>query len=231
MRTTTHRIEFGFVNAFLLASEKGFVLIDTGLPSHRKTLRSALEGAGCRPGNLGLVVLTHVVLTHADIDHAGNAAWLRETYGAEVAVHALDAPQLETGIAPPRTLRSRLGRLLTGLRDLVPRRAVTCPADLLLADGQDLGAWGLPAAKVIHLPGHNPGALGLLVEDGKGGGDFFAGDVLANFRRPSTSPFIHDLAAYRASLGRLRGLLPEGALVHPGHGQDFPASALKTIEL
>ena len=50
------------------------MLIDTGKPEKRADLVARLERAGCRPGDLRLIVLTH-----GDYDHAGNAAYLRES--------------------------------------------------------------------------------------------------------------------------------------------------------
>ena len=45
-------------NCYLLATEKGFVLIDTGGKSKRRKLEQELASEGCRPGNLFLILLT-----------------------------------------------------------------------------------------------------------------------------------------------------------------------------
>ena len=47
------------VSCYLVRAGTGFVLIDTGLATRRAELRRALEAAGCRPGDLRLIVLTH----------------------------------------------------------------------------------------------------------------------------------------------------------------------------
>ena len=50
-----------------------------------RSILDKLAGAGCQPGQLKLIVLTH-----GDVDHAGNAAYLREKYGAPIASHAAE---------------------------------------------------------------------------------------------------------------------------------------------
>ena len=215
------RIELGFVNAYLLEGKKGFVLVDTGMASQRKKLEEALAAAGCERGSLALVVVTH-----ADYDHMGNCPWLRDEWGAPVAIHGADRATLETGAAPRRFMRGLLGKILTFLISLRPEGGPTCPADHILEDGQSLEAWGL-SATVCHLPGHTPGAIGLLMADGV----FIAGDVFANWRKPAPSPFIHDLEAYRASLAKALELLPASSTVWPGHGGPFPAAAIAAMKL
>ncbi len=82
----------GSVNCYLLKNETRCLLIDTGGSNQRFELVKNLESAGCRPGDLKLIVLTH-----GDFDHTGNAAYLRQKFGAKLAMHAGDAGMLERG--------------------------------------------------------------------------------------------------------------------------------------
>ena len=66
--------------------------------------------------------------------------------------------------------------------------------DLLVEDGFDLSEYGVDA-RVLHLPGHSKGSIGVLTADGA----LFCGDLLYNWRRPST-PIVDDLADQTASL-------------------------------
>lgn len=87
--------------------------------------------------------------------------------------------------------------------------------DVLLEDGQDLGPWGLDA-RVLHLPGHTAGSIGILTGDG----ELFCGDLLDSMLGgPSLEFFIDDMTAANASLARTREL--DVAEVHPGHGKPF----------
>ena len=67
----------GTVNCYPIETDTGYILIDTGCSNKRSELEKELERAGCKPGNLKLIVLTH-----GDFDHTGNANYLREKFGA-----------------------------------------------------------------------------------------------------------------------------------------------------
>jgi glyoxylase-like metal-dependent hydrolase (beta-lactamase superfamily II) len=86
--------------------------------------------------------------------------------------------------------------------------------DIHLEDGQSLAEFGLDAT-VLHMPGHTSGSLGILT----GGTELVCGDLLDGVGKPSLHFFIDDLAAARASLGRLKGLGVQ--MVYPGHGKPF----------
>ena len=95
----------------------------------------------------------------------------------------------------------------------------TFEPDVFLEDEQDLSAYGLDA-RVVHLPGHSSGSIGILAGDG----DLFCGDLLVNVMRPSLHYYIDDLAQAHESIRKLRGLGVE--TVYPGHGKPFPSSEL-----
>jgi glyoxylase-like metal-dependent hydrolase (beta-lactamase superfamily II) len=83
-------INFSGVNAYLIKTGKSYFLIDTGYASKRIFLENELTRLGCQPGNLKLVVLTH-----GDVDHAGNSAFLREKFGTMVVMHQDDSGMVE----------------------------------------------------------------------------------------------------------------------------------------
>jgi glyoxylase-like metal-dependent hydrolase (beta-lactamase superfamily II) len=85
-------LRMGSVNCYLIETGDGFVLIDTGSSNNREALVKELEGAGCKPGRLKLILLTH-----GDFDHSGNAAYLRSQFEV-VAMGAEDAGMVERGI-------------------------------------------------------------------------------------------------------------------------------------
>jgi len=65
-------IDLGGVNCYLLGTDNGFVLIDSGVSNKRSQLVAEMENTGCRLGSLKLIVLTQ-----GEVDHAANAAYLR----------------------------------------------------------------------------------------------------------------------------------------------------------
>jgi glyoxylase-like metal-dependent hydrolase (beta-lactamase superfamily II) len=80
------------VNGYLIRTGKGFILIDTAKKGQRHVIENALDRAGCQPGLLQLIVLTH-----DDFDHSGNAAYLRDKFGARITRHEADLGMVERG--------------------------------------------------------------------------------------------------------------------------------------
>jgi len=219
------RIDFG-VNCYLVDVEGGYVLIDTGFPNKQDKLDAELAGAGCGSAK----ELRLVVLTHGNIDHAGNCAHLRRTHDVPIAIHRQDAEMVRTGAmdvgrkrAPDRhTVAFRFMTWAAELLSKLKRAGVefeTFEPDVLLEDGQDLSAYGLNA-RVVHLPGHSSGSIGILTGDG----DLFCGDLLVNVLGPSLHYYIDDLVRANESVRELGGLGAE--TVYPGHGKPFSLNEL-----
>ena len=165
-------IELGIVNAFLVEVKDGFVLIDTGLAQQWEKLETDLIYFGCLPDKLKLVIITH-----GDFDHTGNCAKLQEKYKAKVAMHQADAFMAENGVFLNRKVRTLAGRIIILLSRWRNRKASfpKFKPDILLRDEQSLKEYGFNA-KIIHIPGHTKGSIGILTEEG----DLFAGDTLVN---------------------------------------------------
>ena len=206
--------KLGSVNCYLIETEAGYVLIDTGCSSRRANLERELESAGCRPGSLKLVVLTH-----GDFDHTGNAAYLRKEYGAKTAMHYDDAGMVERGnMFWNRKKSNVLFRMITPVLFGFGKSERFKP-DLCIGDGDDLSEYGLDA-RVVHIPGHSKGSIGVVTASA----DLFCGDLLIDGDKPALNSIIDDLAAATASTERLKGLGIE--TVYPGHGKPFPMAQL-----
>lgn len=191
-----------FVRAFLVVTDDGVVLVDTGLPRHSGYFQRALREAGKSIGDVRTILLTH---WHAD--HSGNAADLQRRSGARVVAHTLDVSMI-SGTQPPATstLQKVMARV-TG--DLEP-----VPVDeQLTADG----AFSVPGFTAIHTPGHTPGHVSFLLD--RAGGILFTGDAAAGGRgrvRNTPKMLTADETAARASVARLAELDFDVAVF--GHG-------------
>lgn len=202
-------LRMGVVNAYLVSTGAGFILIDTGSANGREELATALKEAGCEPGSLKLIILTH-----GDFDHTGNCAYLRDKFGAPVAMHHDDAGMLERGdMFWNRESGNAAFRVLAPILFRFPKAARLTP-DLWLEDGQGLLKYGLDAT-VTHLPGHSKGSIGILTADG----DLFCGDLLENTKGPALGSIMDDPAAANASVEKLKAL--KIGTAYPGHGQSF----------
>jgi hydroxyacylglutathione hydrolase len=207
-------ITFGGVNCYLVAVDTGFILVDTGFGKYREDIEKELEGAGCKPGTLKLIVLTH-----GDPDHTGNAAFLREKYGAKIAMHSADKGMVEHGdLFYGRNVNfavKALGNLMLFFSEGRLRKADRFTPDIYVEDGSDLSEFGFDA-KVLHLPGHSGGSIGFLTS----GGDLFCGDLLENVKEPSKGSIVVDKKAFNTSIEKVKQL--KISRVYPGHGEPFP---------
>jgi glyoxylase-like metal-dependent hydrolase (beta-lactamase superfamily II) len=205
----------GSVNCYLIETDTGYVLIDTGGSNSRGNLVRALESAGCKPGLLQLIILTH-----GDFDHTGNTAFLRKSFGAKIAMHSDDLGMVESGdMFAGRKKPNVLMRMLLAIFSGFVMSERFSP-DLMVEDGDDLSGYGLDA-RVISIPGHSKGSIGILTDHG----DLFCGDLLVNTDKPALNSLIDERSAAKASLQILRGM--SIGTVYPGHGQPFPIDLVR----
>ena len=140
----------GTVNCYLLQTNTGFVLIDTGASNNCTELESALSSAGCQPGNLALIALTH-----GDFDHTGNAAYLRDTFGTRIAMHKDDVGMAEKGdMFWNRNSGNALLRIISPILFRFSKSSRFTP-DIYFEGGTDLSEYGFEA-QVLSIPGAMP---------------------------------------------------------------------------
>jgi glyoxylase-like metal-dependent hydrolase (beta-lactamase superfamily II) len=210
-------MRLGSVNCYLTKTEDGFILFDTGGSNQRAELDRRLSAAGCAPGNLKLILLTH-----GDFDHSGNAAHLRHKFAAPVAMHPDDAGMVERGDMSWNRHGSKLVlRITSGLFGFGEAERFT--PDVLLSDGDVLTEYGLNAT-VLRLPGHSSGSIGVLLP----GGIFICGDLLSNTKRPAINDIMDDREAARATVEMLT--THAIAEFYPGHGQPFSMASFLSAQ-
>lgn len=210
-------IDVGGVNCYLIEVDDGFVLIDTGFSTKCMFLDEVLKKALNMPGEVPKK-LKLVILTHGDSDHAGNCKFLRENYGAKIAMHFEDSKMVENGdmswnrkSKPDKiSFTFRLVTLAFGKNSVFE----TFKPDMYLQEGQNLSEFGL-SAKVIHLPGHSKGSIGVLTNEG----DLFCGDLMYNF---ASFNYIDNLEDFNKSIHKLKKL--DINILYPGHGKPFSIS-------
>ena len=203
-----------YVNCYLVETDDSCVMIDTGMPNKRQVIEKEIENAGCHPGELKLIILTH-----GDLDHTGNAAHFRKKYGTKIAMHCDDVGMVEHGDMfwsrkNPNVIVKVLSNQFFGLKEVdrfVP--------DLTIEEGYDFSSFGFQA-KALHLPGHTKGSIEILTRDS----DLFCGDLLGNITKPSRFSLIDDPVEAEASIKKLKNLNIK--TVYPGHGEPFPMSSL-----
>jgi glyoxylase-like metal-dependent hydrolase (beta-lactamase superfamily II) len=203
------------VNSYLLRTDGGTILVDTGMANNRKVLVAALTSFGC-----GLNDLSLIILTHGDFDHTSNATYFRQMYGARIGMHPADAGMLETGNMflnrkGNNPIKARLIPLLFGFG-----KSKRGSPDLSLLDGDRLDTFGLNAT-VIGLYGHSKGSIGVLLDDGS----LLCGDLFENEGRPRLNSIMDDQPEAEQTLLRLKNM--DIKKVYPGHGNPFDFSDLQ----
>lgn len=180
------------------------VLIDCGAGTSWSLIGERIVEVGLDPASLHTLILTH-----CHIDHVGAAAQVVAETGCRVVAHELDAEAIETG-DPVRTAASWYGL------DLPPVRV-----DHRVAGDHETLAFAAGTVELIHAPGHTPGSMAALVQDG-GKKVLFGQDV----HGPFSPEFGSDVAAWRRSMARLIAL--EADVLCEGHYGVFePASEVR----
>ncbi len=174
-------------NCWLLAAEGSAdaVVVDPGFEPSR--VRALLEAAGKRPAA--------VLLTHAHVDHAGEAGDFARD---DVPVYVHDADAL--AFTDPEAWNPGFANALAPAKDL---RSI--------GDGEVLELGGF-AVEVRHTPGHTPGHCIFVTEAFALSGDLVFAGSIGRSDFPNSDP-----TAMRESLRRFL-TLPDELAVRPGHG-------------
>ncbi|PDS35058.1 MBL fold metallo-hydrolase [Rhizobium anhuiense] len=96
------------------------------------------------------------------------------------------------------------------------------PLTTVLAENDTVDI-GVSLYKVLHLPGHSPGSIGLLDETS---GIFFSGDAIYDGTLVDDLPGC-DKSAYRTTMRRLRDL--DVSVAYGGHGAPMTRERMRTI--
>ena len=207
------------------------VLIDAGSGTElsHENLLAGFQQAGIQPSDL-----THILLTHGDIDHFGGLSKLRPLTNAKVGIHDLDLQTVAHHEANVELTGRRLALFLaeTGLareaRDQILGMArfsqaiyQSVPIDFTY-EAMDMR---LGPFEFIHLPGHSPGHVAIRLDD-----VIFCGDMVVQGVTPHLSPeSVHPsggLDHYLESLSRFQDWAKDARLILNGHDDaiaDLPA--------
>ncbi len=199
------------IGSYLLAGNNELALIDPGPGSTLETLLEGIHQAG-----FDAQELTHILLTHVHLDHAGVAGSLtRRVPQARVLVHQSGAPHLlDTSrlIASAQRIYGERMQSLWGEIEAVPAEQLRAleGTEILNVAGRRL--------EVHYAPGH---AIHHVIFFDVHSGELFVGDVAGvrlqgvDFVRPPTPPPDLDLEAWSASLDLIKRLRPD--VLYIGH--------------
>ncbi|HTY45315.1 MAG TPA: MBL fold metallo-hydrolase [Patescibacteria group bacterium] len=139
-----------------------------------------------------------VINTHGHIDHIR----CNDAFGVPVYVHRLDLPMLKD---------CRLN--LSGMFGAEYSTAAEAKA---VTDGDTISLGSLKL-KVLHIPGHTPGGIALLLEKPSPGAVFTGDSLFYRSIGRTDFPGAHEDALLTAIKDKLLSL-PDATIVYPGHG-------------
>ncbi|MGH9675217.1 MAG: MBL fold metallo-hydrolase [Bryobacteraceae bacterium] len=218
--------ELNHINVYLVALDRGWMLVDCGLASDAsfQALEEGLATLGVAFGDI-----RRILITHSHPDHMGNAPKLIERTGAELLMNPDEAALLsevaEGEDRPPwldQVLREAAvpAAMVAGIDNAFRKyRKVFHPLqpDRLLTGGERIPT-ALGDLEVICTPGHSPGHLCLYSHDRR---LLLSGDHLLPGITPNIGwlPGRDMLAEYLQSLDRVDPYPAEKII--PSHGQPF----------
>jgi glyoxylase-like metal-dependent hydrolase (beta-lactamase superfamily II) len=203
-----------FVWAYLLVDRDRVTIVDTAIPESANTLLETLAAVGRKPSDV-----REIVLTHYHGDHMGSAAALLERTGAECVAHRLDAGVVRGDRAEDVAQISDLERPFYEQATASVVEAQRCRVDREVEDGDEIEFAG--GARVIHIPGHTPGSIGLHIPRLS---TVILGDAAARFQgHLIVGAFNADPPQAVASVRKIAALDFEVACF--GHGDPITAAA------
>jgi glyoxylase-like metal-dependent hydrolase (beta-lactamase superfamily II) len=213
----------GTIATYLIPHSNGAAIVDPGPETGLPVLIAALKDRGLTPYDV-----THILVTHIHLDHAGAAGWFA-AQGAQVCVHPVGVPHImkpEKLIASAKRLYGEWMEKLWGEMQPVPA------ANLIEVQDESEIVAGDAHIHAIHTPGHAAHHVSYIFDDvifsGDMGGTRFQPDLY--LRLPFVPPETN-LEQWRTSLKRMRGTgCGKIAPAHFGIYADAPAHLLKADE-
>ena len=187
------------IASYLIPYQEGLILIESGPGSTQDELVRNL-----RDLDYSLEEITHVLLTHIHLDHAGAAGWLAGQSGARVYVHQRGAPHM---LDPSRLLASA-ARIYKEKMDQLWGDFLPVPKKQLvtLEDGMEIQI-GNYAFRALDTPGHANHHMSYILDQicfsGDVGGVRIESSGKQHLRIPMPPPEFHP-PRWRESIAKLK---------------------------
>lgn len=224
------RIRYLFVNAYMVQTAHGWLLVDAALHGSADDIIKAAEerfGEGVAPDS--------IILTHGHFDHVGAFPELFDTWDVPIYAHRDEIPFL-TGQQDYPEPDPTVGKGAMALLSFAYPNKARDFGERVRALPDDGSVPQMPGWRWIHTPGHTAGHVSLFRDADRllVAGDAFVttqqeslNEVIQQKKRVHGPPayFTPDWSAARESVERLADLRP--AIAAAGHGTPMSGEALE----
>ncbi|GCE17387.1 MBL fold metallo-hydrolase [Dictyobacter kobayashii] len=193
------------IGTYVLAGKDEIALIDPGPETTIEALLASLQEAEFNPQTI-----THILLTHIHLDHAGGVGTLlHHMPNAKVYVYSKGAPHLKD---PTKLITSASRVYKERMQELWGNVEAVPAANIQTIDGGDILNVAGRRLEVHYTPGH---ASHHVVFYDVHAGELFAGDAAGvhlpgiDYVRPPTPPPDVDIEAWSATIDLLKKLRPD----------------------
>ncbi len=180
VKGNTYVLDLGLLYLpFYKINQTDLILLDTGLmKEHRKQISDFFEENEYR--------VVGIICTHSHIDHAGNAAFFKDKYGAKVAMSREEAMILSS------SLELKIFYANYTLTQVEKHYGhMVLQTDIIIEDQDDHVEVGGITFGIIHTPGHSSGHVAITTPDHV----TYLGDSLISYEvmKSSKLPYAHVL--------------------------------------
>ncbi len=228
-----------FTNCYLIVGDQ-VTLVDTGSPSSEASMEEAFKVVSqFYNEELTLADVDNVIITHAHIDHFGGLSYITKKYNAKIYVHEDDADSIEDVPAALGVSQKAIANFLDSsgietdnLKELMAmyvsgKQAMQgCKVDQRVKDGDSI----INNYQVVHVPGHCPGHINIIVGD-----VIFLGDQVLMDITPHQFPSLYmkgmGLVLYMASLLKVCSLTRNIRLGLASHNHEVVDVRGRSLEI
>ena len=192
MKYEITQIKGGTDNCYIVSNGKQAILFDTASSANYQQVLDE-----CSKYDIKLIVLSH-----PHFDHAENADALSKKFNVPVAYNEADDGIFDDYNSQPLYSYGIVGFVVLKMSlKVLSQTKVTRPENrVFVKEGDTLAEYGFPDIKVIELPGHSMGSIGLLIADDA----MLVGDALDNWIKPGMGHLYTDLEAEKKTVEKIR---------------------------
>ena len=209
----------GRSNSYLIPTEMGNILVDTGKSSAYKRLRQNIDSVNLKSSKIDMLILTH---TH--YDHCQNAFAISGQDLCKIAMSEKEAEFAAQGFTTLPKGTFGITRIISGLGSLIGQRRFgyhPFSPDILISKDSELINYGV-GISLILTEGHSRGSVSVIVDNEIA----LVGDaMIGTYKNTIFPPFADDIQKMIKSWGRL--LETECVTFLPGHGKEINRKLLQ----